>query len=274
MKRGTRFFIQLLLFALLIGLLISLFLIFFYDPDNLEKNVQELASSWSEKKSFRLEQSLTKRLRRAPNEKTPEYRLLLGRLLFYQSLNSSGELSHSRLDRALKLFLANLDTTNRAHLADNRFWAGMTYYKKGPSYYLDSRNNLIQAIKNGFPDRLKAIKILNYIDLKNKDYDSIINVNAEYLKQGYFDPDILYTLGRAFREKKQTENALSVYLQVTNLQNQTIGLAPTLRAEAAECLYLLNDPRAKMFTAQLISEGYTNKRIIMIHEKLKEQNSP
>jgi len=299
-------------FYILLGLLFLLIIVYLFKTNYslnyyLAKS-KKLLVNYDEKKIFKLKKKLEKELNKCSNsqkKKKEKIILLLGRLSFVQALHSKSALRRTYLQRALKYFDSILNSQNDNLKPRLYFWIGITYYELGAVYYPQSIDFLIKALKSGYSQKIKIIKILNYIYLKNKDFNSIISINTEFMKQNYYDTDIVYTLGIAYKKKEKIDKAIRVFALITNIQNKNRDLGASVYNElisyyirkenyktalkfvqkfrdfypenldakymAALVLFYMGDSQSLTLLNELLNSGYTNKVVNSVYIKAKEK---
>jgi tetratricopeptide (TPR) repeat protein len=199
--------------------------------------LERLKTTWNEKKAFALEDRLI-RLTEQTRSRTRKgkFSLLLGQVRFLKSLHGPSELKALYLDQAIRAFTESRMTASC--VAESDFWIGLCRYQAGPEFQAAAVDHLIAALRGGYPDRLQVVKILNYIYLKNRQFDVIIRINEEFLKNRFVDADVVYSLGRAWRELGQPRKALEVLKRADSLPSGS-SRKPLIGLETAEALYSL-----------------------------------
>ena len=177
----------------------------------IQARIDVLMSRYDERTVYRIEKNLMANLKETRDQaRAGRLNLFLGELQFVKSLHNDPHLRDIYLDAAIRYFgKTRLSPDNRL-TGEALFWTGLCFYQKGEFYYPTAINRLIEALRGGFPDKLKILKILNYIYLKNRDFDVIIKINQEFLKNGYYDGDLIYSLARAYRELQRPREAAEV----------------------------------------------------------------
>ena len=189
--------------------------------DRNQARINRFMSDYDEKKVYKLEKNLLSELARTPRQgRKDRLCLLIGQLQFVKALHNDPQLKEIYLDAAIRYFGKSRLSREVRTSAEALFWLGLCFYQKGDYYHPTAINHLIEALRGGFQDKLKILKILNYIYLKNRDFDVIIGINQEFLKNGYYDGDVVYSLGKAYRELGRPREA-----------EQVLGLVDRLDAE-------------------------------------------
>jgi len=219
--------------------LITIIYLFLLRQKNPERVLEELSFCWKEEQAYKLEDRIIKKIKRTRSiKKRASLNLLLGRLRFLKALNSPDILKKVHLNLALQALLES--RKDESFIASSDFWTGVCLYTLGTEYYGSAIDYLISSLREGYPDRLKVIKILNYIYLKNNQFDIIIKINEEFLKNRFMDLDVIYSLGRAWREKGNYKEALEVLKKAEEIPSESF-VSTLIRFETAESLFGLGE---------------------------------
>ncbi|GEM_PF-5561664 len=268
-----------------------------YDERTLYKSEKQLASFLSKEKKLVFRDRAT---------------FLQGRLEFIKAYNTPGNLHDLYMNNALKQFRMNISASSN-YLAENLFWLGVSYYNMGENNFRDAQQTLIDSLRRGYTDRIKIIKILNNIYLKNNDFQTIIDLNQEFLKKRFYDAELLLSLASAYKgsgnpdkakevlsfikslkEKPQEKIQREVYGLLADLQYEgsqwkeaaenydlcfRIGGSellryPDMRFRYAECLVAIGEQDVALsILEEMLKPGSGNRAVSTLYNKLKESKA-
>ena len=193
-----------------------------YDESSLYAIEKRLTSFMNTKRENRL-------MDRAQN--------LMGRLEYIKALHTPSNLRQMYMENAVKHFSINM-TRSTNFYAENLYGLGLSCYGLGENAYRDSEKALIDALRRGYPDRIKIIKLLNNIYLKNREFRIIIDLNQEFLKKRFYDAELLFGLAMAYRGSGELEKAEEIFFLIKNLRDKpSDALLCDIYSGLADCQY-------------------------------------
>lgn len=313
-KSEKKSIIPLLLGAgILVVLLLSLMRTENRQIRNLQTELERLESSYQDKRLYRIEEQLKILLQKSRNPRRADrIRFLQGRLELIKAMNTPGNLHDLYIDNAISQFRRNISTSTN-FLAENLFWLGYGYYNAGENQLRNAQSHLLESLRRGYGERIKIIKLLNNIYLKNRDFQVIIDLNQEFVKKRFFDAEILLSLAQAYagegntkkaeetlglmtgmKEKPQDRILRDAYLLLADLQykdglwRQAAGnydlcfktggdglpQYQEIRLRYAECLVAIGELEAAMAVLEdMLKTRPDNRSVSTLYNKLKESKA-
>jgi predicted Zn-dependent protease len=313
-RREKRSIIPIILIA---GILIVLFLSLARTENrqirNLQTELEHLESAYNDRTLYRIEERLKALLGKSKDPRQADrIRFLQGRLELTKALHTPGNLHSLYIDNAISQFRRNISLSTN-YLAENLYWLGYSYYNAGENQLRNAQSHLLEALRRGYGERIKIIKLLNNIYLKNRDFQVIIDLNQEFVKKRFFDAEILLSLAQAYagegntkkaqetlglvigmKEKPQEKILRDAYFLMAELQykdgqwrqaagnydlcfkvgGDTLPQYQEIRLRYAECLVAIGEVDAAMAVLEdMLKTQPDNRSVSTLHNKLKESKA-